>query len=66
MTVNAEEARKRIAALRRERTGYVAAGKEDRVKLVDDQIELYGKILNPRKLAPQGRAENPQTTRGQT
>lgn len=41
---NAESAAQReahIAALRREREGYVARGEKDRAKLVDEQIAHY-------------------------
>lgn len=31
-----------VAALLRERAGYVASGKDDRVKAVDEQLARYG------------------------
>lgn len=46
-----------IAALLRERHGLKLAGKEDRVKQVDEQLRHYGysKSEDPRKAAPEGR-----------
>jgi hypothetical protein len=56
-----------IAALLREREGYIRAGKEDRARQVDEQLRLQG-YKSPeeetRKSPPQGRTpERPvQTT----
>lgn len=43
----AEAKEKMIAALRRERAGLVAQGKDERVKQVDEQLKLYGFTGNP-------------------
>lgn len=55
-----------IAALLREREGYVRSGKEARIKAVDDQLKLYGYKSGEdevRKLPPQGRtADRPAQT----
>lgn len=52
-----------IAALLRERAGYAQSGKTERLKLVDEQLKLYGysKSDDPRKAQPEGRqAGGPQ------
>lgn len=55
-----------IAALLRERAGYVAHGKEDRVKQVDEQLKAYGYKSTEdesRKSPPEGRTPGrPQQT----
>lgn len=55
-----------IAGLLRERAGYVAQGKDDRVKLVDVELRRLGHKSDEdetRKTPPQGRtAERPQQT----
>lgn len=54
-----------IAALLREREGYVRSGKQERIKAVDDQLKLYGYKTEDetRKHPPQGRtAERPAQT----
>lgn len=56
-----------IAALLRERAGYVAQGKDDRVAQVDEQLVLNGyeggdKKTAARKQPPQGRSSRPQQT----
>jgi len=56
---------KAIAALLRERAGLVAAGKTDRVALVDEQLKLRGYVTDEepkreaRKQPPQGRSSKP-------
>jgi hypothetical protein len=55
-----------IAALLRERAGYEAQGKTDRVRQVDKQLEHYG--YSPEqddKDGPQGRTTPPQQTADQ-
>ena len=52
-----------IAALKRERAAYVAAGNDDRVAQVDEQLERYG--YEPEKSEPEGRAQAPQQTADQ-
>lgn len=60
MTVDENERLKRIAALRRERRGYVQAGKDDRVKQVDEQLKYYGyKPQDARRTPPEDRSETP-------
>jgi hypothetical protein len=44
-----------IAALLRERAGYVQFGKKDRIKAVDAELERLG-WEDPEKAAPKGRA----------
>lgn len=55
-----------IAGLLRERAGYVAQGKDDRVKLVDVELKRLGYKSDDeenRKTPPQGRtADRPQQT----
>lgn len=57
---------KMVAALLRERTAYKQAGKDDRVKQVDDQLKLYGykseSTAEVRRTPPQGRSERPTVT----
>lgn len=56
---------RRIAALLRERAGLVAAGKDERVAQVDEQLVLHGyepDSKEARKQAPQGRSSKPQQT----
>lgn len=62
--MNESERQKRVAALLREREGYVQSGKEDRIKQVDDQLRVYGykrqlTSEEARKVPPQGRSERP-------
>jgi len=52
-----------IAALKRERAGYVARGLDDRVRQVDEQLEHYG--YTPEDDGPQGRTQAPQQTADQ-
>lgn len=52
-----------IAALLRERDGYVRQGLEDRVRQVDEQLEHHG--YKPEKDEPQGRTQVPQQTADQ-
>jgi len=47
-----------IAALLRERAGYEAQGKTDRVRQVDRQLQHYGH--KPEKDEPRGRTQVPQ------
>lgn len=47
-----------IAALLREREGYVAQGKDDRVAQVDEQLKLRGHEVEEK--APAGRRVKPQ------
>jgi hypothetical protein len=60
----AEKNERMIAALRREREGFVRAGKDDRVALVDEQLKFYGfepeEKPDPKKQAPQGRSAQPK------
>lgn len=55
-----------IAALLRERAAYKQAGKDDRVKQVDEQLKLYGykseSATEVRRTPPQGRTERPTVT----
>jgi hypothetical protein len=57
-----------VAALLRERAGYVASGKDDRVKEVDEQLQKHGykseeSSPEARKTPPQERtAERPRET----
>lgn len=52
-----------IAALKRERAGYVARGDDERVAQVDEQLEHYG--YKPEKAEPQGRTQAPRQTADQ-
>ncbi|NUP16561.1 MAG: hypothetical protein HOZ81_10730 [Streptomyces sp.] len=52
-----------IAALLRERAGYKAQGKTDRVRQVDEQLVHYG--YEPEKDEPKGRTQAPQQTADQ-
>ncbi|MFD4569379.1 hypothetical protein ACFWOX_34080 [Streptomyces sp. NPDC058467] len=55
-----------IAALLRERDGYNAQGKTDRVRQVDEQLEHYGYSPEPdEEDGPQGRTQVPQQTADQ-
>lgn len=57
---------KMIAALLRERAGYEAHGKTDRVRQVDEQLAHYGyEPEGEQKKAPQGRTSAPQQTADQ-
>ncbi len=49
-----------LAALKRERAGYVARGMDDRVAQVDEQIARLGG--DPEADGPQGRTAPPQQT----
>lgn len=55
-----EQKKEQIAALLREREGYVRYGREDRVALVDAQLELLGRKAKPpakratKMVAPKG------------
>lgn len=52
-----------IAALLRERAGYVARGLPERVEQVDEQLRLHGYEETPAGAAPQGRtADSGQQT----
>ncbi|NUS74868.1 MAG: hypothetical protein HOV70_01540 [Streptomyces sp.] len=52
-----------IAALRREREGYVRRGLDDRVRQVDEQLEHFGYKPEPGESdGPQGRTAPPQQT----
>jgi hypothetical protein len=56
-----------IAALRRERAGYAAANKTERIAAVDAELERLGAkseddTRDARKQAPQGRSAKPQST----
>lgn len=53
-----------IAALKRERANYVAQGKKDRVRLVDEQLRHHGYTGDEtdENAGPQGRTEVPQQT----
>lgn len=53
-----EQQERVVAALRRERAGYVAAGKTARVEAVDAELERLGAKDDDsaRKQAPQGRS----------
>ena len=63
-----EQQERLVAALKRERAGYVAAGKTERVEAVDAELERLGAKADEsssRKQAPQGRttrAEKQTTT----
>ncbi|WP_030387066.1 hypothetical protein [Streptomyces sp. NRRL S-241] len=59
-----QENRNMIAALLREREGYVSKGQEDRVRQVDEQLEHYGyeETPEPRTREPQGRTARASTT----
>lgn len=63
--VDKEYAKRMIPALLRERAGLKQAGKEDRVKMVDEQLKLYGyksPDADARKVLPEGRSERPRIT----
>ena len=51
-----------IAALKRERAGYVARGDEDRARQVDEQLARYGYEPAGEGVVPQGRTAAPQQT----
>jgi hypothetical protein len=54
-----------IAALQRERAGYVARGDDDRVAQVDEQLERYGytdDAVTDETGGPKGRTTTPQRT----
>lgn len=52
-----------IAALKRERAGYVARGEDDRIRQVDEQLAHYGHTPGPDEQdGPQGRTAPPQQT----
>lgn len=51
-----------IAALKRERAGYVARGDEDRVRQVDEQLAHHGYEPEDEQSEPQGRTAAPQQT----
>jgi hypothetical protein len=48
-----------IAALKRERAGYLARGLEDRAKMVDDELRKHGAAEEPPE-KPAGRATRQQ------
>lgn len=50
-----------IAALKRERAGYAAAGRTDRVAQVDEQIKAFGGEV-PEAEEPEGRQAPPKST----
>lgn len=52
-----------IAALKRERAIYVAAGDDARVQQVDESLAHYG--YTPEPSEPQGRTETPKQTADQ-
>jgi hypothetical protein len=56
-----------IAALKRERAGYVAVGDEDRVRQVDEQLAHYGYKPDgdSEQDGPKGRTGTPQQTADQ-
>lgn len=54
-----------VAALKREREGYVQAGKKDRVKAVDAELKRLGVEPDPQEQSPKGRARRPQHTTDQ-
>jgi hypothetical protein len=63
----AEQQERHIAALRRERAGYLAAGKTARVEAVDAELERLGasgegETKEARKQAPQGRSQAQKQT----
>ncbi len=51
-----------VAALKRERAGYLARGLEDRAKMVDDELRKYGAAEEPKSSGekPAGRATRQQ------
>lgn len=51
-----------LAALKRERAGYVSRGLDDRVAQVDEQIALLRGDDSPETEEPQGRRAAPQQT----
>jgi hypothetical protein len=58
-----KEDRKMVAALLREREGYVRRGEEDRVRQVDEQLTHYGyEPEQADELGPAGRATAPKET----
>ncbi|MFE2323588.1 hypothetical protein ACFXD5_06640 [Streptomyces sp. NPDC059385] len=61
MTQN--EDRKMVAALLREREGYVRRGQDDRVRQVDEQLAYYGyEPEQADETGPEGRATAPMET----
>lgn len=63
----AEQQARHVAALRRERSGYLAAGKTARVEAVDAEFERLGvsaesDVKEARKQAPQGRTQGQKQT----
>lgn len=63
----AEQKERHVAALRRERAGYLAAGKTARVEAVDAEFERLGVSAESdskeaRRQAPQGRSQAPKQT----
>lgn len=54
-----------LAALKRERAGYVSRGLDDRVTQVDEQIALLRGDDSSEGAAPQGRKAAPQQTADQ-
>lgn len=63
----AEQQERHIAALRRERAGYVAASKTARIEAVDAELERLGvsaegETKEARKQAPQGRSQAQKQT----
>ncbi|WP_328962969.1 hypothetical protein [Streptomyces virginiae] len=56
-----KEDRKMIAALLREREGYVRRGEDDRVRQVDEQLTFHGYEAEPDE-APVDRSSTPKET----
>ena len=64
MNISDVDRKKWVAALLRERHSYEVAGRDDRVKMVDEQLKLYGhekQESNIRRLPPLGRTEKRPT-----
>ncbi|MET8297401.1 hypothetical protein ABZW02_25585 [Streptomyces sp. NPDC005180] len=60
-----KEDRKMVAALLREREGYVRRGEKDRVRQVDEQLDHYGyEPEQADETGPAGRATAPKETTG--